>query len=155
MYRSLRLLLKGGGKMKILVGIDGSENSLRAANYAAKLVEHFPGSTVTLVYVDTLAIQIKVKGGILPSNYEELVEQGRKITLEKAEEFFAEKKLPFNVKVLEGYDIAETICDFAAEYNYDQIIMGTRGLGNIKGIVLGSVSHKIIQIAPCPVTFVK
>lgn len=141
--------------MKILVGIDGSENSIRAAEYAAELVEHFPGSRVSLVYVDTLAIQIKVKGGILPSNYEELVEQGREITLKKAEDLFAEKNLPYNVKVLEGYDIAETICDFAREYNYDQIVMGTRGLGNIKGIVLGSVSHKVIQIAPCPVTFVK
>jgi nucleotide-binding universal stress UspA family protein len=141
--------------MKLLVGIDGSENSLRAAEYAATLSEHFPGSTVSLVYVDTLAIQIKVKGGILPANYEELVQTGREITLEKAEELMSEKKVSYNVKVLEGYDIAETICDFAREYHYDQIILGTRGLGNIKGIVLGSVSHKVIQIAPCPVTFVK
>ena len=141
--------------MKILVGIDGSENSIRASEYAAEMVTHFQGSTVSLVYIDTLAIQIKVKGGVLPSNYEELVEQGRKITLEKAEQIFSEKQLPYNIKILEGYDIAETICDFAKEYNYDQIIMGTRGLGNIKGIVLGSVSHKVIQIAPCPVTFIK
>lgn len=141
--------------MKILVGIDGSENSIRAAKYAAELVEHFPGSRVSLIYVDTLAIQIKVNGGVLPSNYAELVEQGRKVTLEKAEQLFSDKGLPYNVKVLEGYDVAETICDFAREYNYDQIIMGTRGLGNIKGIVLGSVSHKVIQIAPCPVTFIK
>lgn len=141
--------------MKLLVGIDGSENSLRAAEYAATLSQHFAGSTVSLVYVDTLAIQIKVKGGVLPANYEELVQQGREITLEKSEELMSEKQVSYNVKVLEGYDIAETICDFAREYNYDQIILGTRGLGNIKGIVLGSVSHKVIQIAPCPVTFVK
>lgn len=141
--------------MKILVGIDGSDNSLRAAQYTAQLSEHFPDSKVSLVYVDTLAVQIKVNGGILPANYEELLEQGRKMTLEKAEKIFAEKHLQYEVKILEGYDIAETICDYAGEYNYDQIIMGTRGLGNIKGIVMGSVSHKVIQIAPCPVTFVK
>ncbi len=141
--------------MKLLVGIDGSENSLRAAKYAAELVEHFPGSGITLVYVDTLAIQIKLKGGSLPPNYEELVLQGREITLEKAEELLSEKQVSYDVKILEGYDIAETICDYAREYNYDQIVLGTRGLGNIKGIVLGSVSHKVIQIAPCPVTFVK
>lgn len=141
--------------MKILIAIDGSENSLRAAQYAVGMVSHFPGSWVSLVYVDTLAVQIKVKGGVLPNNYEQLVEQGRKATLEGAEKIFAESQVPYNVKVLEGYDVAETICDFAREYNYDQIIMGTRGLGNIKGIVLGSVSHRVIQIAPCPVTFVK
>ena len=53
--------------MKILVAIDGSENSLRAARYAAKTAAHFPGSKVSLVYVDTMSVQVKVKGGgILP-----------------------------------------------------------------------------------------
>ncbi|HHX95260.1 MAG TPA: universal stress protein [Clostridia bacterium] len=141
--------------MKILVAIDGSENSLRAARYAAKTAAHFPGSKVSLVYVDTMSVQVKVKGGGIPPNYEELVNEGRKASLEGAEKIFFESQVPYNVKVLEGYDIAETICDFAREYNYDQIIMGTRGLGNLKGIVLGSVSHKVISIAPCPVTFVK
>lgn len=141
--------------MKILVGIDGSENALRAAKYAGDLVENFPGSAITLVYVDTLALQLKLKGGMVPANYEELVLHGREVTMEKAEQLLDEKQVSYNVKVLEGYDIAETICDYAREYNYDQIVLGTRGLGNIQGIVLGSVSHKVIQIAPCPVTFVK
>lgn len=141
--------------MKILVAIDGSENSLRAARYASKTAVHFPGSRVSLVYVDTMSVQVKVKGGGMPPDYDELVSEGRKAALEDAEKIFTENQLPYNVKVLEGYDIAETICDFAREYNYDQIIMGTRGLGNLKGIVLGSVSHKVIRNAPCPVTFVK
>lgn len=141
--------------MKILLALDGSENSLRAAEYAASIMEYFPGSRLTIVFVDTLAIQIKMKGGVLPANFEDMVDQGLKTSLERAEKIFAERQLPYNIKVLEGYDVAETICDYAAEYNYEQIIMGTRGLGNIKGIVLGSVSHKVIQIAPCPVTFVK
>ncbi len=141
--------------MKILLAVDGSDNSLRAAQYASKIVENFPGSRITILFVDTLAVQVKVKGGVLPSNYEELAKQGVKDILEKTEKIFSDKSLPYNIKVLEGYDVAETICDFAREYNYDQIVMGTRGLGNIQGIVLGSVSHKVIQNSPCPVTFVK
>ena len=141
--------------MKILLALDGSENSFRAAEYAASIMQYFPGSRLTIAFVDTLAIQIKMKGGVLPADFEDMVDQGLKTSLERAEKIFAERQLPYNIKVLEGYDVAETICDYAAEYNYEQIIMGTRGLGNIKGIVLGSVSHKVIQIAPCPVTFVK
>ena len=141
--------------MKILLAVDGSDNSLRAAQYASKIVENFPGSRITILFVDTLAVQVKIKGGVLPSNYEDLAKQGVKDILEKTEKIFSDKALPYNIKVLEGYDVAETICDFAREYNYDQIVMGTRGLGNIQGIVLGSVSHKVIQISPCPVTFVK
>jgi len=141
--------------VKILLAIDGSENSLRAAEYAANLMVHIPGSRITLVYVDTLATVIKTRGGALPRDYEDVVNQEAKRTLERAEKIFSDKQIPYNAKVLEGYDVAETICDYAKECNYDQIIMGTRGLGSIKGIILGSVSHKVIQIAPCPVIFVK
>ena len=37
----------------------------------------------------------------------------------------------------------------------DLIVMGTRGLSDIKGLLLGSVSHKLIQLAPCPTLTVK
>jgi len=141
--------------MKILLAVDGSENSLRAAEYASKVAESLQGSRVSILYVDSLAVQIKVKGGVLPSDYGNLAKKGMEEILEKTEKLFADKGLPYNVKIIEGYDVAESICDFAREYNYDQIIMGTRGLGNIQGIVLGSVSHKVLKITPCPVTFVK
>lgn len=141
--------------MKILLAVDGSENSLRAAEYASKVAESLQGSRVSILYVDSLAVQIKVKGGVLPSDYGNLAKKGMEEILEKTEKLFADKELPYNVKIIEGYDVAESICDFAREYNYDQIIMGTRGLGNIQGIVLGSVSHKVLKITPCPVTFVK
>lgn len=148
-------LFEGGKLVKILLAVDGSDNSLRAAEYASKLVDNFQGSRLTILFVDTLSVQIKVKGGVLPSNYDDLAKQGVRDILENTEKIFSGKGLPYNIKILEGYDVAETICDFAREYNYDQIVMGTRGLGNIKGIVLGSVSHQVIKDAPCPVTFVK
>ena len=72
--------------MKILVAIDGSENSLRAARYAAKTAAHFPGSKVSLVYVDTMSVQVKVKGGVsLPIMKN--CQRGRKASLEGAENF--------------------------------------------------------------------
>ncbi|NLK00776.1 MAG: universal stress protein [Clostridia bacterium] len=141
--------------MKILLTIDGSEYSIRASEYAAKLTKYIPNSKVTLLYVDTLLTLIKTRGGVLPPDFERALDVNAEDALEKAKKIFIEKDLPFDVKVLEGYDVATTIANCAKEFNYDQIIMGTRGLGSIKGILLGSVSHKVLQIAPCAVTVVK
>ncbi|QIZ10996.1 universal stress protein [Priestia megaterium] len=41
------------------------------------------------------------------------------------------------------------------EENYQLIIMGSRGLGNIKGLLLGSVSQKVSQLSHCPVLIIK
>ncbi len=50
---------------------------------------------------------------------------------------------------------AEVILKFAREKNCDAITMGTRGLGAIAGLVLGSVAMKVLQLAAVPVTLVK
>ena len=50
---------------------------------------------------------------------------------------------------------AETILRFAERQNIDEIIMGSRGRGALGGLLLGSVSSKIAQLAAVPVTLVK
>jgi len=54
-----------------------------------------------------------------------------------------------------GGDPAEAILDLARQRDADLIVMGTRGLGEIKGLLVGSVSHKIQQMADAPVLTVK
>ena len=49
----------------------------------------------------------------------------------------------------------QAIADFARETKADQIVMGTRGLGAVKGLMLGSVATRVAQLAHCPVTLVK
>ena len=51
--------------------------------------------------------------------------------------------------------IADTIAQFADRQNMDEIIMGTRGLGLLGAMVLGSVSSRVLHLAHVPVTFVK
>jgi nucleotide-binding universal stress UspA family protein len=50
--------------------------------------------------------------------------------------------------VLSG-DPASAIVARAKEIGADMIVMGSRGMGEIKGLLLGSVSHKVVSLAPC------
>ncbi|WP_305984492.1 universal stress protein [Roseibium sp. MMSF_3544] len=49
---------------------------------------------------------------------------------------------------------ARTIVKFAREHEADVIVVGSRGLGDVEGFLLGSVSHKITSLAGCPVLVV-
>ena len=56
---------------------------------------------------------------------------------------------------LEEGDAAAAILDVAEQEGADLVVMGSRGLGHLRGMLLGSVSHKVAQLAPCPVLLVK
>jgi nucleotide-binding universal stress UspA family protein len=50
---------------------------------------------------------------------------------------------------------AEVIVAYAAEQGCDAIVMGTRGMGAVAGVVMGSVAQKVVHLASVPVTLVK
>jgi nucleotide-binding universal stress UspA family protein len=56
---------------------------------------------------------------------------------------------------IEKGDPTAVIIDFAGRGNYDHIIMGSRGVSELRGIAIGSVSHQVIHLANCRVTLVK
>jgi len=60
----------------------------------------------------------------------------------------------FDCYLLVG-DPAEAIARFAQRTRCSEIIMGTRGLGRVRGLLLGSVTTKVIHLATVPVTLVK
>ena len=62
--------------------------------------------------------------------------------------------IPHEGAILSG-EPAEKIMELAAQTQCDLIVVGTRGLGAMKGLLLGSVSMKLAQLSPLPVTIVK
>ncbi len=56
---------------------------------------------------------------------------------------------------LERGDAAQAILEQAKKLGVDLIVLGSRGLGNVEGVLLGSVSHKVGQMAPCPCATVR
>lgn len=52
-------------------------------------------------------------------------------------------------------EAADVLCRCAAEHEVELLVIGSRGLSTVKELLLGSVSHKVAQLAPCPVLIVK
>lgn len=137
---------------KILVAMDGSEHSKNALTKAVMLVKNLKSAcTLTILHVNpTIPV-------VDPAVAEEidierlLSEEGQQI-MKLAGALLAGAEVEFETIAVFG-DPAKKICEAALEH--DLIVMGSRGLGAISEIVLGSVSHKVIKQASCPVLIVK
>ena len=57
--------------------------------------------------------------------------------------------------LIEDGDPAQRILDRATSESVDLIVMGTRGFSDLKGLIVGSVSHKVSHLAPCAVMSVR
>jgi len=137
----------------ILVPVDGSEQSWRAleqATYMARICK----AHIDILYVLDLSVNIPaldrvIAGGYIPVE----IKEEAYLLLKKA----AAKVVP-EVEVCTFLNIgspASTIIDFCAARSYDLIIMGNRGLGKIKQILIGSVSRYVLYHAKCTVLVVR
>lgn len=138
---------------RILVLVDGSAHALNAVK-TAKWIAKSAGQNarVTLLHVNPTITMNEVALGVdnLDRRQEE---EGRKI-LEEASQILAGAQLQYESEYSFG-NPDKIICEKAKEGNFDLIVMGSRGLGLFKEILIGSVSHNVIQDAHCPVLIVK
>ena len=143
--------------LKILLPSDGSETAMKAAAYAARLALMNPQKKVTLMVVVPTGRELidgYGKQDELTVSFESTLEDRAGEVLEKTADVFLKEGVPVE-KILEKGDPAEVILRYAGQGNYDHIIMGSRGVSELRGAALGSVSHKVINMAPCRVTLVK
>jgi nucleotide-binding universal stress UspA family protein len=137
---------------KILVAVDGSEYSKKALEFACELAQKFDGS-LHIVHVPqgSAADRVMVLGGasiMIHAGREQIEDAGRRLI--EAACRIAEDKLPGNVTTeLRGGDPAAEIVASAKETDSDCVVIGSRGLGDFGGLLLGSVSHKVNHSAPC------
>lgn len=136
---------------RILVPIDGSENSKLSLKHASKLAE-YTGARLTIFHVLDLPPQLKsLKSYHLVK--EQLREEGEKI-IREAKEICASYKAAFDEKIVTGIPADEVIQE-EKRGNHDLIVIGNRGMGEVKGWILGSVSRRVVRYARCPVLVVK
>ncbi len=139
---------------KIMVPLDGSDQAEEAAVHAVQLAK-IAGAAVTLYHVIP-ALPPYVNdglGGAYQQVYEDLQNTGDEI-LAKAKERFSGEGVAVDTKIVWG-NPAEEICKEAKGGDFDLIVMGSRGLGEIKGFIIGSVSNRVVRHADIPVLIVR
>lgn len=142
--------------MKILVPVDGSECSNRAVDHLIRKLGWFKG----VVEIHLLNVQHQIPYGRRVSEvvgHDEIAKYHQEeglAALQSARRKLDDAKLKYDYHIGVG-DEAEVICQYAKEKGIEQIVMGTRGLGQVSTLVLGSVATKVIHLSPVPVLLIK
>jgi len=135
----------------ILVALDGSDQSMFALNHARTIAECF-GSMLILVHAFPHTSDLR--DSIEYNNLVALrIKRGEEI-IETARKQLGRTSIRVDEELLEG-PAPEAILSVAATRKCDLIVMGSRGMGSLKGMVLGSVSTKVSHYARCPVMVVR
>jgi nucleotide-binding universal stress UspA family protein len=146
---------------RILLAVDGSENSFRAANVAIDIAKDRGSELIVLnVIVPVISVSPPVGAGSYPIDYGSYYDNEEKNGSELVDRV---TKLARNNNVARvksfvqrsPSSIVETIVEVAENENADLIVIGTRGLGGFKRLVLGSVSGGVVAHAHCNVLIVR
>ena len=136
---------------RILVAVDGSEHSKRAASHAVFLASLEKHVHVTLLYVLDYD---KTRIDLVQSMTSDDLHIDRKNKIRPIEELFSEKGIATDIKLLHG-EAGPVIVEHANSENYDLVVIGSRGLNTLQEMVLGSVSHKVAKRVHSPVLLIK
>ncbi len=144
---------------KILIAVDGSKHSMNSVAIGAEIAKAV-GAKVLLFHVvrpyrlpDSLKNFAKAEH--MPVFDPELLRKGAMYLLSGAMDEARKAGLKdVDIETEEG-PISRTIIDRAKSFKADLIVIGSRGMGDIEGMLRGGVSHRVETLAKCPVLVVK
>lgn len=144
--------------MKVLLAVDGSEISKEAVARLPDLVR-LDGSEVTVLTVAPNPVLPDVSGFMAPPyiDYTLLAQQVKaeaEATLTEAAAMLRERGVSPRTVFRQG-DPGDEILKFIREQGVDLVVVGSHGRTGFRKFLLGSVSAKIVNEAPCPVLVIK
>lgn len=136
---------------KILVGIDGSSNSIRGLNQAISLARQSQGIITGIHVLPEFppSYEINIKA------YRAQLSKQREKFMKSAKISAARHGIAFSEKIASSKNIVDTIVGFASKNRFDVIIIGSRGLGSPRASYVGSIAHGIVNNSKVPVLVVK
>lgn len=148
---------------KILVGIDGSEYSRNATNYALDLAVKYGSELFLLAIVPSKVHHgdsSGVFGMVAPSYFEEYKKEAGKWFEEIINHINKETTIDVGTRVKSEvistpFSTAASILNYAEERDVGLIVVGTRGNSGLKKMLLGSVASDVVTYSYCPVLVVK
>ena len=141
----------------VLVAVDGSEPALRAASLAADLAVKYEASLHLVQVIQPISVSKELEEFARAERMD--VATSRDVAthylLGPAESIAKNAGVrKVSAEVLTG-EPAERLLEYARERAVDLIVLGRRGFGRLRGLLMGSVSSKVSNLAECPVLIVK
>ncbi|NVO58211.1 universal stress protein [Rhodobacteraceae bacterium B1Z28] len=138
----------------ILVPFDGSQGAEAALAKAAALAQ-LCGAELTLLTVYRHHSLLEASMHMLrpdePADLDDIMRSHAKEVAERGKSLVVESGISAPRAFVKAGPVARTITGFAKERRHDLIVIGSRGLGSLEGVLLGSVSHKVTSLSETPV----
>ena len=142
---------------RILVPLDGSEWSFRAARYAIKIAEMATAKVICVHAVQNPPYTEYAYEGVLIRKYIEDAKMEAQKWFDEVN-VIAKKAHVVNMAtdtLINVFSVADAIISYAERNNVDLIVMGTKGRTGVKKLLLGSVASNVVSHAKCPVLVVR
>ena len=133
--------------MNILIPLDGSEPSLRALEFAARLGPLAGAKFTILVIHQYIVGRSKVTDVLSQEDVDALLTKSAAVAVSLGLKQVATRHV-------KSRDVSHAIVSYAEENDFDLIIMGASGMGHVKSYIIGSVSSEVLRKSVCPVTIV-
>ena len=144
---------------RILVGLDGSNHGLRAAETAARLAGRFDAElhllTVTRRYQVSPEVQEYLETENLLGEPRYVLDEETQTIVDEAKAIAERNKVRKVQTVVREGKPAAILVDYAKGHKMDLLVVGSRGVGDLETALLGSVSQKVSQLASCSVLIVR
>lgn len=142
---------------RVLVAVDGSENAERASRVAVDLAARCKSELVVFHVVPKVSHAfVPVRTSVLFREYYSDMEKAAVKWIDKVMSLAKDRGVEARPDVrVAAPSVAEEIVDYAARKKIDLIVIGTRGLGTFKKLLVGSVSSGVVAHAPCAVLVVR
>ena len=138
----------------ILVPYDKSEPANRALEYAIDLAKKY-NSSISIVSCISILVPTDPYFGAAYIETTKLLKEDAIKAISNLEPILTKSKIPVKSDVLEVTSITDSLISYVDSHEIDLIVMGSRGLGGFKKLLLGSVASGVSQHSKCPVLIVK
>ena len=137
--------------MKILVCTDGSEVAKKAIEYATGFAKNYKASLTVLYVIDhetSMKKPVYDKYGDKTHKAKEILKDAKKAVTQAGGEVEVTERIAVG-------PVSREIVRIAKAEGFESIVVGTRGMGGLRRMLLGSVAEDVMLYAPCPVVVVR
>ncbi len=139
---------------RILVPVDGSQLSLKAAKHGTYIASKLESKVVFLHVIDLRTIQTSSLAGMDPAVLKTTLRNVAERYLKEAAKLAEEENITFQNQIREGLPAEEILKEIEKE-KVELVIMGSKGMSGAHRVIIGSTAEEVVRWSTCPVLIVK